>query len=866
MSDEHDLDEIDRALAKIHEEAGALISSCTYQTSFNKYGELRDRAKRGGRVIEYVDGTFFQMDQAQYLLDFSTMRERAIELISLLGDFEQLLKIQPDISPDYFDYAVWQMRPCGYENLAAATGMTEGYNSDGLHDCIADGLQVCRSVGKLGCINCFREYACDVYLAADDFELARHQCSTVVSHTGEWQARGNRRWVAQMKVGWINAVSGDFEAALKSYEQALEFTAEEDVSLKLEARFKVLVELDAVRALKSLKPLLPEDDIFAGLPPQGECPYFEMKRDWNTALQAAVARDYGTADALLDDWDNRLRTHKATHYWFENRLRQIALNRLSGDSRAAESLAESVEERAKKANDWLTIRRLNEILGADRDPSPLGVADRSARGGVSGSVPGDDDKLSADDVTKVSDDVEKDLAKYSAGLKEAFETQDAEQIEVAVIEMTRELLQVTPEQAVSYQDTAAYLGVVRTLIGFAVDQSAIPDLWRWANRLCSPHRNNGYILSMLASTGHQLATRIEDTENTLITEDRLRQLFKQSLQLVDDGPGTYCRAGDFYESTGDVGEAERCYARSFKLDRTNGEVAVRLSSLYSDTDRPRDALHVLDLCLREGTDDASVAYQAVRLALELKQYESMVTYLDRLLQFPDTEDKSPLPYFRAIAQLGLGNAADAIIQIDRESAETDGDFHCHVVRACAASKIGDSAVAADSYRKVVDRDLRELDYLPPKDIIFLLQLLWDHVESIAPADSDAEKLRVRLLTLGEMPESWFNLERQRQPAEEELQFYVALISQELPDWASSPHCMPGTEHWDHYLAEWGVLAADEDTAAQYVEEYQRLCGSGELRVLEVTHENGPYNDSPGVTFQGLRKFVPLEMMNFDELE
>ena len=119
MSDENDLGEIDRALAKIHEEAGALISSCTYQTSFNKYGELRDRAKRAGRVIEYVDGTFFQMDQAQYLLDFSTMRERAIELISLLGDFEQLLKIQPDISADYFDYAVWQMRPCGYENLAA---------------------------------------------------------------------------------------------------------------------------------------------------------------------------------------------------------------------------------------------------------------------------------------------------------------------------------------------------------------------------------------------------------------------------------------------------------------------------------------------------------------------------------------------------------------------------------------------------------------------------------------------------------------------------------------------------------------------------------------------------------------------------
>jgi hypothetical protein len=44
-----------------------------------------------------------------------------------------------------------------------------------MHGCISDGIQVCQRTGKLECVNCFREYAAEVYLAADDLPMALHQ-------------------------------------------------------------------------------------------------------------------------------------------------------------------------------------------------------------------------------------------------------------------------------------------------------------------------------------------------------------------------------------------------------------------------------------------------------------------------------------------------------------------------------------------------------------------------------------------------------------------------------------------------------------------------------------------------------------------
>ncbi|HIM28712.1 MAG TPA: hypothetical protein EYG57_04055, partial [Planctomycetes bacterium] len=84
MSDFDAHDGIDAQLEQIQDSAGDLIEPCHYKSSFERYGELRRLARSEKRLVAYLNGVFFQMDQAQYLLDFQTMKERAIELVSLL--------------------------------------------------------------------------------------------------------------------------------------------------------------------------------------------------------------------------------------------------------------------------------------------------------------------------------------------------------------------------------------------------------------------------------------------------------------------------------------------------------------------------------------------------------------------------------------------------------------------------------------------------------------------------------------------------------------------------------------------------------------------------------------------------------------
>ena len=128
---------IDSELTALRERARALISTCDFAGSFQLHGELRRRGRLEQRAEAYVLGTFFQMDEAQYLLDFQLMRERAIELIALLENEEKVRQIQADLPREQYDYLVYSMSSCAYENLAEATGLLEGYNSEGMHACIA---------------------------------------------------------------------------------------------------------------------------------------------------------------------------------------------------------------------------------------------------------------------------------------------------------------------------------------------------------------------------------------------------------------------------------------------------------------------------------------------------------------------------------------------------------------------------------------------------------------------------------------------------------------------------------------------------------------------------------------------------------
>ncbi len=339
MSDQNDESQIDEQLEKLSDEAGRLIDQAKYRSSYRLFGELRQRAKRERRLYHYVLGTFHQMDQAQYLYEFQTMRERAIELIALLESEEQCRKIQPDMPLPLFEGLAYQFSSCAYENLAEATGQMEGYNSEGLQACITDGLQICRQTGKLSCVGCFREYSCDVYMAADDSEIAQHQCNLVLDDSTPLSSRGDRRWLARKKIAWMTFLEGRTQTAIEMYREALLLTERDEVSLKLEAQLRTLYELDGLLIAAGLPEELPLHSVFSMQPPEGECLAFDMDQDLNRSLRAAMQQDWVAAAESLLVWDRLLQDRSGAHLWFEVRLRLIAIKLLAGDKRQADGLA-----------------------------------------------------------------------------------------------------------------------------------------------------------------------------------------------------------------------------------------------------------------------------------------------------------------------------------------------------------------------------------------------------------------------------------------------------------------------------------------------------------------------------------------------
>jgi tetratricopeptide (TPR) repeat protein len=853
--------EIDQQLRDLQEKAGELIPLCRFASSSRLYGELRRRGRTEHRAHAYVMGTFFQMDQAQYLLDFQTMRERAVELIALLEDEEQLRQIQSDFPRDQYEYLVYSMSSCAYENLAEATGQLEGYNSEGMHACIADGIQICRRTGKTGCVSCFREYACDVYLAADDPDIAGHQCRLVMEQESGWSDRGDRRWLASTKLAWLEAMQGRFDEALATIDKALEFTDGEAVSLKYEGRIRTLLVRDSIRLAAGLEPLLPTDAAFAEMPSAEECPVFENAMDLNTALQLVREQQWEEASQLLTKWDQRLQKCNGTHLWFETRLRLIALKRLAGQQKQAEALAKQLEQRARTANDYLTLRRLEHLMDSD-EPSPLAIAAPIRRNSKDTAITGS--SATADDISATAaaaNDIGESeetpaespspLASTIAELRERMTDLMQDPSDEKFDALRADVLALDSTLVSHKDDTAGVLHLMGYLVGSGDDGE---EVWKWANALAASHRENSVVLSLLGTLGDELRNSGNTAMAEKITPERTEQLFRKSMELDPTKARNFLRAGNHFANQDNNGEAERCFARAFRLDRTDGNIVRRLADLYNNTDRPRDALNVLDVCLREGSDDAQVAFDAAMLAFRLKQYDATLTYLEKFEQLAG--ENLWTNYYRGVCYYEQGEYTKALESLDREEklAEATG-WHLELMRAISRIRLGDVTGAQPHLDVAMETPFSEIDFLSSTGLMELMQRLAVVADEVMKDQALVARIEARLLRSGLMPEVWFQWHRESGDAKpvENVRLYRCLIHQPLDEtWDTDPDRLSDQQGWTQYVTEWAILAQSEDEARETALKYQAMCCSLEATVQEVLESEESYTDATGPVWQGAR--------------
>lgn len=853
--------EIDEQLDAMRESAGDLLTRCYFRSALQRNIETARMAKGHQKLIPFIYARFHQMDQAQYVLDPKQMRECAIELIPLLEDEERARAFQSDFEDGYYEGARSWMTACLYENLAESTGLTDGYNSDGMHQCIADGLQVCRQTGKLACIQCFREYATDVYTAADDSTMARHQCQSVLSHTGSWSDRGDRRWYVSTRLSWLNLLDGQIDSALQAAETALQLCQEEEVSLKLESKLRALVELDTVLILAGKDRVdwtNPDPEGKADwLPPEDEWPTFDMKRRLNDALAACCNNDAAAAVEILTDCDRTLHTNNCLTMWFDVRLRLIAAMKLAGQTDRITRLADQLRDRAKKAADFLTLRRLERLLDEATAVTPIAALAPLNDGPFAEATASQTDETTSTELP---------TEQQSAAAATPDDDEDAEpkDYEIQVMDLVQrfysaedendrnaaltEFLATSADQVEEERHANLLLHFARQ---FGGDGERDNEIWKWAEPFPKKFPDASGVLSLYAALGNVLRFGDDEELQQSIDGEEIEKLFRLAMSQNPDSIGSHLLAGEHFLFTENHGEAERCLARAFRLDRSNSVAALQLAEVYQQTDRPRDALNVLDLCLREGSEEPNVAWEALVQATHARQFEAALTYAD---QFDSVQpDESGVNYYRATALLELGRHEEALAAVDAEMKfEPEETLHLDAVKACAllGARRGDDAGRA--LHSVISRPWSGIEFLTHHGLNQIMDLLWRKTSSLSDDNPVRVALTQKLLKAGMLPDDVFD-DLRSVGADGTVNFYQVLADQPLDQtWSESAGCMPGQATWKSYRIVWGVLAKDEEEAKARVLEWQNKCESHPASIVDVALDGEGFKDKPGVVWQGMR--------------
>ncbi len=879
MSDEFRDMDVNQQIGELMDRIHDLRDQCRYRSSSRISRELKRFAKAEKQVIPYLHANFYLMNDAQSLLDVETGIEAAVDSIAYLESEDKARKLQPELPEDHYYYTVNWMSTCAYDNLATHTAEKEGYNSDGVHDCINDGIQVCRRTGKLECVTCFREYATDVYRAADDVDMALHYARMIASNP-QPDSENDRRWVGAKDTAELLLLNGQLSAARDAAVEALKLaeTYHSVLSAQMESTGLIEMILALEGRLHELPEILEDCRIDRASFPEieaDEYPMLELQKAMQKATLACANGEPNQAIGHLVDWDRKLLSQKCLSHWFEVRLRLIAIHKLAGLEEKVSALSRQLEARAQDARDWLTLRRLKLLSTGDVKPNPLATL-ASLQTGVFAEVETQGGPSVGGEGTETMH-VNVASRRPSPGMKPDEEDTP---LKATLDQYVQKLQQAGGEEEVCKSVQKAMLSYKAADVDHPRDAARLihmahvfsslsenaDDVWHWAQQFLQKFSQDAVVINVVADLGDTARETTDGEPDDIASVDQLDRMLRESLDLDENHPGNFARAGAFFLQHGEMGEAERCYARSFRLDRTRSDVALRLADIYNESDRARDGLAVLDLCLREGCEDPAVYWQAGQIAFDQEKYDWVLTYYTRLEEV--WPDKPWVPFFLAWALMETGKHDEAQKALESESLRnTECRFHIDALRAAIFGSAGKNEPERfrKELQKVLSHRLSEVEALSQRDLTRLFHKLTVAVSCLPEGDAARAAFQVLSLQTGLAAEMLFEPHRDHGHPEEGINYYVVLIRQPLDEnWPEHPGCLSGQQSWPAYVCPWGVLARDEEEAEQWVRKWQSQCYPLEMEVLDVQLQNEGYRDSPGIVWQGAHQPPFLALDDNDE--
>jgi tetratricopeptide (TPR) repeat protein len=862
---DQEMEDIDQQLKTLSNRASEFSEKGHSRSTYRVYSERRRLAKAHKLVLPYLYSTFYQIGHASTLLEPRKAQEHAIEVLSFLESEDRTREFQSHFDPEAYEYAVSWMTACAYELLSDATGDIEGFNSEGMHTCLSEGIQICRRTGKLGCIQCFHGFGVEVYLASDDTRMALHFARSLQADRKEYMDRGDNRYTAAKQEAWVLLLLGRLKEALEALERGKLLARSEHNNSPWEARVTTIGPLERACVILAGGPeqlLLPtfegEEKLFgvATRPlPRDEDILFDLKWDQADAILACRDGDYAKAQDILTRWDRWLTEHQGLNQWFEVRLRLIACHRLAGNQNRIEPLAKQLEDRAWKARDWLTLHRLSALFDPEIPPSPLALlapldAGPFAAGGPRAAVPAAPPEEAQAEEEAPAPETEEETPPLEETVQQLVQRLDSVEDDEARQALLADVLAIPTADVTHPFDAARLLNFFTYVMG-EDDTEVRRTIWDWANAVAAPFPQQPIIMNLLAALGDML--RDDETLEESISEDTLHRLYRESLDLDPFHSRNHYRAGIFYMRRENLGEAERCLARGFRLERDYSPLALSLADVYKQTERPRDALTVLDTCLREGSEDPAVTWQAALSAFGLDQYEPLLTYLDRHEQL--APGAPWINYYRTISLLELGRPDEALAAVEEETRRSpEHPLSNLILRTCALQLLDRADEARPLLADILAQRLADVDYLTFSGLCNLFARLWQTVGTRLPEDDPLRaQLERHLLVTGLAPDDMFEPYRQRETERENIHFYRCLVRQPLDEtWPASAGCLAGQEEWTEYLTVWGVLAGDETEARRLAQSWQSRCADLPATVEECEEEDDVYTDRPGVVWQGPR--------------
>lgn len=861
MNEQQDIDE---HLEQLTAKKGELGDKCLYQSEIRLAEEIRRIAKAEKRLLPYLHATFTIMNHASNLLEPVRVRERSIELIGLLESEERARTFQPDLpQAEYESTANWWLS-CGYDNLAKATGWIKGFNSDGMHTCISEGIEVCRRTGKHQCITCFREYAIEVYTAADDLAMVQHYIQVGIKHQDP--GPHDRRWISVKHLADVSFNAGQFQRAAEIIEQSWEMC--ETWHSPFAARLQV------AREMRKLALMLGQPDRWSAQrssvepPSKDEFPEYAWLSERLDALEASIGGNHQQAIEILTRWDTKLTQCQFLDNWFENRLQLLATHRFAGNDRQFERLAEQLKLSAETARDWMTLRQL-EILTNQfesiRCPLPLlNPADSGpySKAGHQSQVALDLDHQPVKSAKQESDSTAEPLKddetkeenreppEFLVSFMDRFRQLhfgDETTVEDSQEKILSDYLSVSPIQ--SDPLTAAWM--LHFLFYLQGEDRFARQVWDWATAVYQQHQQHPGVMSLYARLGNALRNSDAEGLAELINQDSLESLFRNSLQLDANSAMNHCRAGEFFAMIDNLGEAERCFARGFRIDRTNSELVTNLARVYRMTERDRDALAVLDMAIRECCDDPTVLWQAALTACQLEQHQIALTYLD---SYSENVHKQPwVEFYRAGCLLELDRSAEALDAAQREaSLNPDAAFPALVQQTTAYYLLGNEAQFNESLESVLASKLFEADSLNVLGLTRLFRTLWKAVGQLPQTDDRHQRFLNYVVSANLASDEMFTPYRSQEEFDD-VNYYACTFEQPVDkSWKDFSSRLAEEESLTSYQTRWGVLARDEEEATALAGQWQKRCYHLPAKLVDVTMLNEGYRASVGILWQSYR--------------